>query len=140
MNRQVSGFSLVEALVALVILSVIFSAVWEWFGVAARSTQKIERAMAYPEVFDQFVNRLSTVSLEQQRDGSFAIGGFDVQWKATPERVSSDEIYNRQRDWEAVLFKVDATIVKDGQAVTSFSTKVASYWQNVNDIRSIFGN
>ena len=134
------GFSLVESMVALVILSVIFAAVWEWFGVAASSTKKIERAVAYPEVFDLFTNRLNTTSLQNRRAGNFTFGEFEVRWQATPERLSSNEIINRQRGWEVVLFKIDAEIFHQGVSVSEFSTKQVDYWQQANDIRSIFGN
>lgn len=139
MNR-VKGFSLVEAIVALVILAVIFSAVWEWFGVAVSSTKKIERAIAYPEVFELFTNRMQHTSLEKQRQGTFTFGEFKVRWQATPKRLSSSEIINRQPDWEVGLFDIQAQIIHQGDEVAKFSTQQASYWQDANDIRSIFGN
>jgi prepilin-type N-terminal cleavage/methylation domain-containing protein len=138
--NQVRGFSLVEAMVALVILSIIFAAVWEWFGVAVSSTKKIERAIAYPEVFELFTNRMQHTSLETQRDGTFTFGEFEVRWQAAPKRLSSSEIINRQRSWEVGLFNIRAQIIHQGVEVAQFSTQQVSYWQDENDIRSIFGN
>lgn len=137
--KRVKGFSLVEAMVALVILSVIFAAVWEWFGVAVSSTRKIERAVAYPEVFELFINRLQHTSLENNREGTLAFGEYQVRWQATPERLSSTEIVNRQRNWEVALFKIDAEIIHQSRVVAQFTTRQVNYWQDANDIRSIFG-
>ena len=133
------GFTLMESLVALVILSVTFSVVWEWFGVAVTSTQKIERVVAYPEVFELFVNRLSAESLQHQREGEYAIGHYTVSWQAEPIRQSSEEINNRQPAWEVALFTVNATILMDGTELSSFTTLQTNYWQADNDIKSIFG-
>ena len=137
--KSKNGFSLMESLVALVILSVIFTAVWEWFGVAANSTRKIERAVAYPEVFELFVNRLSAESLQDKREGTYFIEGYSVEWKASPIRLSSTEIFNRQPSFEVALFQIEASILENGIVVTSFTTQQSDFWQSENDIRALFG-
>jgi prepilin-type N-terminal cleavage/methylation domain-containing protein len=139
MISRKSGFSLMESLVALVILSIIFTAVWEWFGVAINSTKKIERAVAFPEVFELFVNRLNAEALKNSREGRYRIGDYEVEWQATPVRQSNTEFFNRQPSWEVVLFEVDAKVFHKGVEVTSFTTQQTDFWQNENDIRSIFG-
>ena len=40
-----NGFTLIETLVALIILTGAFAVVWNWFGTSTIATNKIERAI-----------------------------------------------------------------------------------------------
>jgi len=122
------GFSLIEAIVALVVLSLVFTSVWGWFGTAATSTQKIESAVALPEVFSQFIIHLELESLEEVRDGLFVIGDYDVNWSSLPLRQSNNETYRRQPRWIVTLFDVQADVTLNGKLISSFSTKTVRQW------------
>jgi prepilin-type N-terminal cleavage/methylation domain-containing protein len=122
------GFSLVEAIVALVVLSIVFTAVWGWFGTAVTSTSKIESAVALPEVFSQFIVNLELESLEEVRDGQFVIGDYLVNWSVTPERQSDQENYRRQPAWIVTLFSVQAEITRNNKFISSFTTKIVQQW------------
>ena len=124
------GFSLIEAIVALVVLSMVFTAVWGWFGTAATSTQKIESAVALPEVFSQFIINLELESLEEVRNGQFVIGDFEVNWTSIPQRQSNHENYRRQPQWIVTLFAVQADVIQNGKLISSFSTKTVRLWHD----------
>lgn len=129
-----SGFSLVEAIVALVILSLIFTAVWGWFGTAITSTARIEQALSLPEVYSQSMVSIELESLEERRSGEIQVGKYLVNWQATPDRSSKDESYRRQPAWIITLFTVQAEIIHQGKPVSSFSTKVIRQWRDPNYI------
>jgi len=122
------GFSLIEAIVALVVLSLVFTSIWGWFGTAATSTQKIESAVALPEVFSQFIVNLELEPLEDVRNGQFVIGDFEVNWTAVPERQSNNETYRRQPQWIVTLFVVQADVTRNGKFISSFNTKTVRQW------------
>lgn len=122
------GFSLVEAIVALVVLSLVFTAVWGWFGTAITSTVRIEQALSLPEVFSQSMVNIELESLKERRSGEILVGEYLVDWQATPERSSDEENYRRQSAWIVTLFKVQAQINHRGKEVSSFSTKVIRQW------------
>jgi prepilin-type N-terminal cleavage/methylation domain-containing protein len=118
------GFSLVEAIVALVVLSLVFTAVWGWFGAAATSTTRIERALALPEVFSQFVVRIELESLDETTSGTYNIGDYQVAWQAVAEKSSDKQAYNKQPAWIVTLYTIEAQISRQGAAVSAFSTKL----------------
>jgi hypothetical protein len=128
------GFSLVEAIVALIVLSLVFTAVWGWFGTALTSTTRIEQALSLPEVFTQSMVNIELEPLQKKRSGEIHVGKYLVSWNATPERVSNKEIYRRQPAWIVTLFKVQAQIMRNGREVSSFTTKVVRQWPDPNFI------
>jgi prepilin-type N-terminal cleavage/methylation domain-containing protein len=123
-QRHSRGFSLVEAIVALVVLSLVFTAVWGWFGVAATSTTRIERALALPEVFSQFVVRIELESLDETTSGTYNIGDYQVAWQAVAEKSSDKQAYRKQPAWIVTLYSIEAQISRQGMAVSAFSTKL----------------
>jgi prepilin-type N-terminal cleavage/methylation domain-containing protein len=124
------GFSLVEAIVALVVLSLVYSAVWGWFGTAARSTSRIERALALPEVFSQFTVHLELESLRDTTNGVYAIGEYQVQWQAVEQKTSSQQDYRRQPAWIVALYSIEAQVTRQGQAVSAFNTQLVQQWRD----------
>ena len=118
------GFSLVEAIVALVVLSLVFTAVWGWFGTAATSTARIEKALAMPEVFSQFVVNLELENLNDISSGVYEVGEYQINWRTSADKKSSDEAYRRQPAWIVTLYKVEAEVTRRGKAVNVFTTKI----------------
>jgi general secretion pathway protein J len=129
MNKQ-SGFTLIEALVALVILSGVFSVVWTWFNTAVISSQKVERAVAMPRLFDQFTDHLSLQSLKTNREGEVSVDRYRLQWQAIPARSSDQEAYRRQPAWHVVLFDIYVDIYEGNQKVGTWQTQQVDYWRS----------
>ena len=126
------GFSLLEALVALVILSLTFSGVWGFFGTAAQSTTRIEEALALPAAFEQYLDYMTLESLQQQRTGQLAIGEFQFAWQAKVNRQSNKEIYRRQRERIVTLFDLDVRILREERLVSDVSTQIVRQWKDPN--------
>ncbi len=132
MQRNNHGFSLLEVLVALVILSLTFSGVWGFFGTAAQSTTRIEEALALPAAFEQYLDYMTLESLRQQRTGQLAIGEFQFAWQASVNRQSDKEIYRRQRERIVTLFDLDVRILKEERLVSEVSTQIVRQWKEGN--------
>ena len=124
------GFSLVEAIVALVVLSLVFTAVWGWFGTAVNSTTRIERSLALPEVFSQFVVRIELESLRDTSNGVYQIGKYQIQWRASALKSSTAESFRKQPAWIITLYNLEANITEQGRTVGSFSTRVLQQWRD----------
>jgi hypothetical protein len=127
-----AGFSLVEAIVALVILSLVFTAIWGWFGTALTSTTRIEQALSLPEVFTQSMVNIELEPLQKKLNGETQVGDYLVRWSATPEKDSTQEHYWRQPAWVVTLFKIQGQVIHKDREITSFTTKVVRQWPNPN--------
>jgi type II secretory pathway pseudopilin PulG len=123
-----NGFSLVEAIVALVVLSLVFTSVWGWFGTATTSTNRIEQALSLPQVFSQFVVHLELEPLQDTQQGIFSIGGYEVSWSALVDKQSDQQEYRRQPAWIVILFIIQAEVRLDGKLVSTFETKAVKQW------------
>jgi prepilin-type N-terminal cleavage/methylation domain-containing protein len=130
MIKPKRGFSLVEAIVALVVLSLVFSAVWGWFGTAATSTARIERALALPEVFSQFTVHLELESLRNTPGGVFDIGEYQVTWNVEEVKNSKQARYRRQPAWVVTLYTIKAQVSRYGQPVSAFNTQLVQQWRD----------
>ena len=130
------GFSLVEAIVALVVLSLVFTAIWGWFGTATNSTKRIEHALSLPEVFSQFVVNLELEDLQVRQSGRYQIGQYDIEWQANIERRSDQEVYRRQPAWIVTLFVINAVILENDKQVSTFNTKIIQQWRDPSYVES----
>ena len=133
-KTQIKGFSLIEAIVALVILSLVFTAVWGWFGTAITSSAKIENAVALPQVFSQFTLQLELENIADKNNGEYQIGNYQVQWQASVARNSVNEPYRRQPAWIVTLYNISATIWLNGRQVDSFNTQIVQQQPDPNYI------
>lgn len=127
-----SGFSLIEAIVALVILSLVFTTIWGWFGTAIRSSAKIEQAVALPQIFSQFTVQLELENLTNKNSGEYVIGDYQVQWQASVAKSSVNEVYRRQPAWIVTLYNINASIWLKGREIESFSSQVVQQQPDPN--------
>ncbi len=124
------GFTLIEALIALVILATTFTAVWGWYNNSTNTTIKIEQALRLPLLYEEFLVYLKLEDLQSTREGSYLIDGYQLNWQATLNRISTQEHYRRQRQWIVALFNINVTIEKDGELVKQFTTQQVSQWRD----------
>ena len=130
LSRRQNGFTLLETLVALVILSLFFVTVWEWFSVATKSTTSIERALELPGVYRQFKERFALETLKENRQGEMNINGLRIVWRAEIDRISTQEFYRRQPAWIVALFDVTADIYDEQLLINTVSTSAVRQWQD----------
>lgn len=133
MTKQI-GFSLIEALVALVILSAVFATTWGWFNTAVRNTTSIENAIRLPVLFDEFTEKLNLVNLKNTRNGVIKLENFEIYWSATENRSSLREYYRKQPQWIVVLFDINAEVKLQNKVVTEFSIQQLAQWRDPNYI------
>ena len=61
-----TGFTLLEALVALGIMSLIFTSAWAWFGNVAQSTARLEESIALPGIFGQYLDHMAAEPFKRE--------------------------------------------------------------------------
>ena len=131
------GFTLLEALAALVVLSLVFSAVFSWVAVATRATTNIEQSIALPDAFEQYLDYMQLESLQDKVAGQVEIDGFLFDWRASINRRSDQELYRRQPSRLVTLYDIEIQVRRGQDIVTELATKVVRQGpdHNINDRR-----
>ena len=125
-----SGFTLIESLVALVVLSTAFAFVREWFGTAVITSAKIEAAVELPLIYDQAQDQLELLDFNANNEGSFELGQFIIHWEAKQVRSNLSEAHRKSPAWNVALFDVHLTFDKGNKRVADVSTKLVKQWRN----------
>lgn len=129
---KASGFTLLESLVALVILSTVFAFVWEWFGTAVITSRKIEAAVELPFIYEQAQDQLQLEDFNVSNQGSFQLNEFKVIWEAKELRNSTTELFRKNPAWIVALYEVTLTFEKNGSAILKTNTKIVKQWRDVS--------
>ncbi|GLR70872.1 type II secretion system protein [Agaribacter marinus] len=132
LQRCQRGFTLIEAIVALVVLSISIGVLSEWLGSAQVASEKIQKNLMLEQIFDETIAHLQNTSFENEQDGEIYIGEMRVLWQATPLKNSQDEPFVRQPEWEVVLFKVELQFYYKAELVAELDTKLVKQWQIIS--------
>lgn len=128
---RTKGFTLIESLVALVILSTVFAVTWQWFGVAAIATTKIERTLLLPDAFDALTAHLGESGLREKRSGIFIYKELTLSWEANVKRTSTAEYFRRQPEWLVTLFNVEVEVLTaDESILRRFNFDLLQQWHD----------
>ena len=82
MRRFESGFSLMEAIVALVILSAGLMATYSWFDQGIKALIKVDNLALEESVIKESIERLELQDFANQDEGVFVWKDYRVDWHA----------------------------------------------------------
>ncbi|GBL04172.1 type II secretion system protein J [Glaciecola sp. KUL10] len=126
------GFTLIETLVAMVILSISFVAIWDWLSTANQTTSKIEENIVLPETIHQFHSFLMTISFDNQNEGIFEIGEHSVHWQAKLVQKSDEFLYRRQTNWIVAKYAVDFEVHSQLGVMFDNTFIIIRQWEDPN--------
>jgi prepilin-type N-terminal cleavage/methylation domain-containing protein len=130
MTLRNTGFTIIEAIVALVILSVTFSAIWGWFDIASKSTERLDQAIGLPFVVDEFIRQIELEDLRRQKAGNIVIGEYVVEWQSKLDKRSDNASFRKQYAWIVALFKIDAVVFYEGKVAHEITTYSVRQWKD----------
>jgi general secretion pathway protein I len=120
-----AGFSLLEAIVALVIVTTTLTALFTWINTDLISLRRAEAVVASTVVMEEVQRQLRVENLGDASSGSFAAGDYTVTWRAAP--VESTVPGRRSRGaiglYDHTLYDVDVVIEGDGGVLRDFSIR-----------------
>lgn len=123
------GFSLLEAIVALVIATTTLTGLFTWINTDLISLQRAEAVAASAVVVEEAQRRLRVEDLGGKGSGSFPAGDYTVSWRATP--VEATVPGRRARGaiglYDHTLYDVDLVIEGEGRALHDFSLRQLRY-------------
>ncbi len=88
--RADRGFSLLEALVALVVLAGAGMALFAWINASLVSLRRVEEANARNEAIANVVEYLQMVNPMLTPRGSAKFGTYEIEWNASPTTATID--------------------------------------------------
>lgn len=129
LNKKTNlGYSLIEVLVALVILSMIFISTWEWFSAATLTSKKLAQQFSLNYVISQFFVEIKKVDLAAKDSGVVKIDNYRFVWVSSTEKRSDEQSYRKQIFWVSALSKLIVTIELEGRTIFEFETYIYHNW------------
>jgi general secretion pathway protein I len=122
---RAAGFSLLEAIVALVIVTTTLTALFTWINTDLISLRRAEAVVASAVVAEEVQRQLQAENLGDAASGSFSAGDYTVTWRAAP--VESTVPGRRSRGavglYDHTLYDVAVVIEGDGGVLRDFSMR-----------------
>jgi len=131
LNTRQSGFSLLESIVALVILSMVVGALFAWQHV---SYVTLDRARAHAERNEMVRSALAImdhVNMLKQPEGERTAGSLAVKWSSKPvaPRRQGRTFSGHLSLFDLQLFTVRVMVLQRGRTVAQFRYRKLGYVQ-----------
>jgi general secretion pathway protein I len=142
-NRRQTGFGLLEALVALVLLSSIGFALLAWIDQNLDTMQRMRGFYAEQEARRTVAEWAYTLNPMETPSGELVIGALHLSWKSVPqdEKVSQMGYPAGIGLHDVALYDVDVSVFRQKESVSWFSEKIVCVgFRKVRDLRNPFQN
>ena len=119
-----AGFTLLEAMVAIIVLSMSLFAAYSWIDVSVQSLVRSEQIFAQEMLVNEFSERLGLVELEDVQGGDMQIGEYNLVWSAEPlETGPGVTITGFEGLYAHTLYNVKVGVQQRGQLVAKHRTR-----------------
>lgn len=125
------GFTLVEAMVALVIFSMAAMGIYSWINTNLISLNRVAVVAESEFVVNSVMERLKLVDLRNESEGSFDVAGYRVQWRAELIEPWAQGLAPRgtMSLYDLGLYHVVFDLDKNDQTVATYSYRQTAWYQ-----------
>lgn len=127
-SREQAGFTLLEAIVALVLLSSTLAALYTWINTDLIALRRAEAVVATNNAVREVVSQLQLLPFEDNAGGRFRVSGYEVVWQSS---LVEKAIGRSQRGsvglYDHQLFQVNFTISTPGEELGSWGLRQARF-------------
>ncbi|MFT6754101.1 MAG: general secretion pathway protein I [Candidatus Azotimanducaceae bacterium] len=123
------GFTLLEAIVALVILATSSMSIYAWLGNSLDSLGRVNKTIALAQLSDDLDAYFRTIRLDGQPSRTFSLNGYQIDWTASlvePKRVGVSNLGSKT-DFELGLYDLDVSIYREQILVGNYETRLVSH-------------
>ena len=123
------GFSLLEAIVALTILSTSSIALYSWLGTSLNVLERVDEVYEVSEVLRNFEAHLSSMNLQSETTESYRINGYEVRWQARllePKQRARAGVDGSGK-FDIGLYGIEGKIYDGSKLIGEFSTRLVGY-------------
>ena len=128
-SKKQAGFSLIEAIVALTILSIGTVTLYSWFAVAYDGLLRINDRQDMHEVLRNFEVQLYMMNPQRESEGVYVFNDYQVAWNLWLLEPESTGVYaaGTPSNFDLGLYSVEFEVSRDGRTLGQFSTRKAGY-------------
>lgn len=124
-KKQQTGFSLLEAIVALTILAGASMALFGWLGSSLNQLNRAEVYLAADPALRSAMEYLKFQDLEAKPDGEFSSQDVTLTWQASP--IEQHVNGTAGSNFTLSLYQVRLFIAKGGQQLPELNTRIVNY-------------
>ena len=131
MKRRSKGFTLLEAIVALTILSMSLSALYSWYSVSLMGLIRSEEKLKVVEFMHEVDAYLVTLNLTGESTGEFTSNKMQARWQAQLLEPQTDgkNAGGQMGYYRFGLYAVDVEVfsIETGALLDQFTTRLVGY-------------
>lgn len=130
-RRGARGFTLLEAIVAMVVFSLGAFALYGWLSTNTITLQRISDRRSVAEVRLSALDMMHGVNPMTQPSGRRTLDGLQVQWRAVPlepPKASVTQV-GFPNLFQVGLYQVDVRVLQESRAVDRFTLRQLGYLQ-----------
>lgn len=127
-----AGFTLLEVIVAMVILSTSGLVLFAWINQNLQTARRLQESQARSQMQMEGVSWLATINPALEPEGERQIGDLHLTWRATPiepMRPEFDFSGSLQPRWLLGLYRLEATIAREPGEVRAEWVQVVAGWR-----------
>lgn len=124
MKNEQRGFTLVEAMVAIMILTMSLFAVYGWANVSIQMLVRSDEVLTQELMLKELSEQLSIINLKAQPSGEIALHDLQANWIATPvESASGRNNIGTIGYYDHTLYQIDIEVMHGRQIVATYVTR-----------------
>ena len=130
--KRARGFTLLEAIVAMVIFALVATSLLAWQGTNMRTIERVDAFNRRATLVREALALLQPVNPMSEADGSRRVGDIEVRWTGHP--LAPEQIGKTQAGFPSAfnlqLFVLDVQVLRGGVARTRFAVRQVG-WKEV---------
>jgi prepilin-type N-terminal cleavage/methylation domain-containing protein len=127
-----AGFTLLESIVTLVILTVFASGLLTWLNSSVSGYQKLTLSQERLAVFNNAVNIIASVNPLLVPVGRVDLSPYSIEWQASQDGpVRAASTMRTGSYYDVALFQMNVTVDKSGKLLGSFVVTQVGYKQTI---------
>ncbi|MBT73300.1 MAG: hypothetical protein CMQ15_14905 [Gammaproteobacteria bacterium] len=133
--KQSRGFTLLESIVALVILSTSCVAIYSWLSTSLDGLRRVDDTVTIKLITDDLGAYFRTVTIENETEETLTLNGYQVDWMARlvePKQLGRHPM-GTSSNFILGLYQIDAIVSKDNREVGQFKTRTVSFKNRSNE-------
>ncbi len=133
--KQSRGFTLLESIVALVILSTSCVAIYSWLSTSLDGLRRVDDTVTIKLITDDLGAYFRTVTIENETEETLTLNGYQVDWMARlvePKQLGRHPM-GTSSNFILGLYQIDAIVSKDNREVGQFKTRTVSFKSRSNE-------